>query len=37
MKRGFLYASGAYHFTSTDGYQLRIADLVVNINTTKQG
>jgi hypothetical protein len=29
MKRGFLYASGTYHSTSTVGYQLRIADLIV--------
>jgi hypothetical protein len=36
MKRGVLYASETYHSTSTDGYQLRIADLVVKSNTTKQ-
>jgi hypothetical protein len=29
--------SGTYHSTSTDDYQLRIADLVVKSNTTKQG
>jgi hypothetical protein len=27
MKRGALYTSATYHSTSTDGYQLRIADL----------
>jgi hypothetical protein len=30
-KRGVLYASGFYHSTSTDGYQLRIAVLVIKI------
>jgi hypothetical protein len=29
--------SGIYHSTSADGYQLRIANLVVKNNTTKQG
>jgi hypothetical protein len=37
MKRGAPYASGAYHSTSIDGYQLRIAHIVVKSNTTTQG
>jgi hypothetical protein len=31
MKRGALYASGTYHLTTTDGYQLRIAHLDVKV------
>jgi hypothetical protein len=30
-KRGALYASGTYHSTSANGYQLRIAHLVVKV------
>jgi hypothetical protein len=31
IKRGALYASGTYQSTSTVGYQLRLADLVVKV------
>jgi hypothetical protein len=31
MKRGVLYASGTYHSTYTDGYQLSIAHLVIKV------
>jgi hypothetical protein len=37
MKGGVLYASGTYGLTSTNGYQLRTAHLVVKSNTTTQG
>jgi hypothetical protein len=37
MKEGFLYASGTYHSTSTDGYKLRLVDLVTKNSITKQG
>jgi hypothetical protein len=30
-KRGALYVSGTYHSTSTIGYQLRLADLVIKV------
>jgi hypothetical protein len=30
-KGGVLYVSGTYHLTSTVGYQLRIADLVIKV------
>jgi hypothetical protein len=31
MKRGVLYTSGIYHSSSTDGYQLSIAHLVIKV------
>jgi hypothetical protein len=37
MKRGFLYVSGTYHSTSTDGYQLRLEHLVVKVIHLQQG
>jgi hypothetical protein len=37
MKGGVIYMSGTYNSTSTDGYQLRIAHLVVKNNITTQG
>jgi hypothetical protein len=33
-ERGAVYVSGTYHPTSTDGYQLHIAHLVENSNTS---